>query len=64
MTKREPPSGIPFEEAPHRPFEDAISVFENGHGLIRAYKKKYGYSYRRAIRVALRSCQKRLDTKK
>lgn len=37
----------------HEPYLDALLCFENGHTVIRAYREKYGFSYREAIRKAL-----------
>jgi len=38
---------------PDQEYRDAIKVFENGYGLIKAFKEKYGHSYRVTIRAAL-----------
>lgn len=37
----------------HEPFLDALKCFENGHVLIKAYKNKYGCSYRKVIKDTL-----------
>lgn len=42
----------------HEPYADAIICFENGYALIKAYKEKYGFSYRKAIRHALKTMDK------
>lgn len=43
-----------FITGKHEPYKDALKCFENGHGLIKAYKEKYGYSYRRVIKTGLK----------
>lgn len=42
-----------FKTGTDEPYADALKCFENGHMLISSYKRKYGFSYREAIRKAL-----------
>lgn len=50
--------GMCFKTGTYEPYADALKCFESGHVLIKAYRAKYGFSYRDAIRKAMKAADR------